>query len=190
MDSGILSDAAVERRIASRLKALRGERGWSLEALAKRSGISRATLSRLENAEVSPTTAVLGKLCAVFGLTLSRLMLQVEEGFPALLRPAEQPLWHDPSAGFTRRSLSPPAQPLAGEVLECSLDAGASISYEAPPRPGLEHHLALREGRLRLTLDGETYDLSAGDCLRYRLFASSRFETPPDSGARYLLFLV
>src|SRR5262245_13373605 len=45
----------IERRIAHRLARLRAERGWSLEALAERTGISRATLSRVERSELSPT---------------------------------------------------------------------------------------------------------------------------------------
>ena len=58
---------SIDKQIAQRLKSLRAERDWSLDELAKRSGVSRATLSRLENAEVSPTASVLGKLCAALG---------------------------------------------------------------------------------------------------------------------------
>ena len=54
---------AGNARLAQRLRELRHERGWSLDELAARSGVSRATLSRLENNEVSPTAAVLGRLC-------------------------------------------------------------------------------------------------------------------------------
>ena len=72
-------DTDLDRRIAQRLKALRQERGWSLDELAGLAGVSRATLSRLENADVSPTAAVLGKLCAAHGLTMSRLMMMVED---------------------------------------------------------------------------------------------------------------
>ena len=68
---------SMDRLIAQRLKALRGERAWSLDELGARSGVSRATLSRLENGETSPTTAVLGRLCSAYGMTLSRLMLMV-----------------------------------------------------------------------------------------------------------------
>jgi transcriptional regulator with XRE-family HTH domain len=50
MGSTVLDPAATDRRLAERLRALRGERGWSLDELARRSGVSRATLSRLENA--------------------------------------------------------------------------------------------------------------------------------------------
>src|SRR5215510_12936660 len=106
----------IDRRIAQRLKSLRGEHGWSLDELARRSSISRATLSRLENAEVSPTASVLGKLCAAFGLTLSRLMHMVEGEFAPVVRRSMQPAWSDASVGFVRRSVSPPAQTLAGEV--------------------------------------------------------------------------
>ena len=51
-------DVDLDRRIAQRLKALRLARGWSLDELAGMAGVSRATLSRLENAEVSPTASV------------------------------------------------------------------------------------------------------------------------------------
>ena len=49
-------DPDLDQRLAGRLKALRLARGWSLDELAGRAGVSRATLSRLENAEVSPVS--------------------------------------------------------------------------------------------------------------------------------------
>ena len=184
------AETSLDQRIAERIRALRSERGWPLDELARRSGVSRATLSRLENAEVSPTASVLGKLCAAYGLTMSRLMLMVEDGFPPLLRRDAQPLWTDPETGFRRRSVSPPAQSLAGEALDCELDAGVRITYDEPPRPGLEHHLLLLAGRLAVTVDGRSHDLHPGDCLRYQLRGPSAFATPEDSGARYVLFMV
>jgi transcriptional regulator with XRE-family HTH domain len=185
-----LADAAIDRRIAQRLKGLRGERGWALDELAKRSGVSRATLSRLENAEVSPTASVLNKLCAAYGLTMSRLMHMVEDCFAPLVKKGAQPVWTDAEGGFRRRSVSPPARALAGEAIEGGLGPGVRIAYEHAPRPGLEHHLILLEGALQITVGGETYDLKPGDCLRYQLFGASAFETPKKLGARYILFMV
>ena len=190
METMRTDDGTVGQRIAGRLKALRLERGWSLDELARRSNVSRATLSRLENAEVSPTASVLGKLCAVFGLTMSRLMHMVEGDFAPLLRRGAQPVWADASVGFRRRSVSPPAQNLAGEALECELDPATRIAYEGSPRPGLEHHLILIDGQLQVTVGGRTHDLRPGDCLRYQLFGPSAFATPKKCGARYLLFIV
>ncbi|MEJ8574597.1 XRE family transcriptional regulator [Microbaculum marinum] len=180
----------IDRRIARRLKELRAQSGWSLDELAGRSSVSRATLSRLENAEVSPTASVLGRLCAAYGLPMSRLMMMVEDEFPPLVRRDEQPVWSDRSVGFRRRSVSPPARPLAGEALECDLAPGAEIVYETAPRPGLEHHLLLLDGRLDVTVGGVTHELRPGDCLRYQLSGPSTFATPTGAGARYVLFMV
>ena len=180
----------IDTRIAARLKALRTERGWTLDALAERAGVSRATLSRLENAEVSATASVLGQLCAAYGFTLSRLMQSSEEDFAPVVVHGAQPVWTDPQSDFRRRVVSPPARGLTGEVLECEIGAGQRIAYDAPPRHGLEHHLLLQDGRLTVTVSGQGHALMPGDCLRYVLTGPSAFETPADTGARYLLFMV
>jgi transcriptional regulator with XRE-family HTH domain len=185
-----MEETNIDRRLAQRLKTLRADRGWSLDQLAGRSDVSRATLSRLENADVSPTASVLGKLAAAHGLTISRLMHLVEDDFAPLIRRDAQPVWRDPGIGFERRSVSPPAQSLAAEVLECALEPRTRITYDEPPRRGLEHHLLLTEGRLDITIDGRSHALRPGDCLRYQLFGASTFATPADTGAKYILVVV
>jgi transcriptional regulator with XRE-family HTH domain len=177
-------------RLAGRLRRLRQERGLSLDQLAERSGVSRASLSRLENAEVSPTAEVLGKLCAAHGLTASRLMAMAEEAFAPLVAPQAQPVWTDPATGYERRSVSPPAAGLSGEVLRCRLPPGARIAYPQSPVDGLEHHLVMVEGRLDIEVEGTAHRLSPGDCLRYRLHGATVFRADPAAGATYFLFLV
>jgi transcriptional regulator with XRE-family HTH domain len=190
MESGPQVSPSLDTQIAARLRALRAERNWSLEELAKRSGVSRATLSRLENAEVSPTASVLGRLCAAYGMAMSRLMRMVEEDFEPVIRREAQWIWRDQAVAFERRSVSPPNAALAGEVIECSLGPGTHISYPQPSKPGLEHHLVMLEGRLRLTVGAAVHDVEAGDCLRYMLHGATEFATPDDVGARYILFMV
>ena len=180
----------LDTRIAQRLKALRGEHGWSLDELAALSGVSRATLSRLENAEVSGTAATLGRLCNTYGIAMSRLMYLAEEDYAPLLPRAAQALWTDPENGYRRRAVSPPAGALAGEVIEAELAPGTRIAYPGASRPGHEHHLVMLDGSLAVTVDGRPHALGPGDCLRYRLFGPSTFETPADAGARYLLFML
>ena len=63
------------------------------------------------------------------------------------------------------------------------------ITYETPPKPGLEHHLVMIEGALSLTVSGQRHELKPGDCLRYRLHSASLFETGAE-GARYFLFML
>jgi transcriptional regulator with XRE-family HTH domain len=179
--------SSADIRLAARLAALRQEHGWSLDALADRSGISRATLSRIERGETSPTAALLGRLCTAYNRTLSRLLAEIETDAPRLVRQADQLLWVDPETGFRRRSISPPAQGCNGELIEGELPMGATISYDGPPIPGIEQHVWMLGGRLDLTVDSVIYALAAGDCLRYRLFGPSRFHCPGPAPARYVI---
>ena len=67
----------LSARLAQRLR-LERDRGWSLADLAERSGVSKATISKIERAEVSPTAVVLVRLASAFDLTLAGLMLRAE----------------------------------------------------------------------------------------------------------------
>lgn len=75
-------------------------------------------------------------------------------------------------------------------MLECELEAGTRITYDRPPGSGLEHHLLLIEGQLHVSVDGHTYELRPGDCLRYQLFGPSAFATSEQHSAKYLLVIL
>jgi transcriptional regulator with XRE-family HTH domain len=183
-------DEPSDQRLAERLKLLRQQRNLSLDALALQSGISRATLSRMENAEVSPTAQVLGKLCAAYGLTTSRLLYMVESDAPTQLTPKQQPVWHDRKNGFCRRSISPPAPGFAAELLHCELKANTTITYDKLPHEAIEHYFYMLEGALTFSVNGQAFDLQAGDSLRVKLFGETKFVTPKSMGAKYILVVV
>ena len=180
----------LDARIAARLKALRAARGWTLADLADRSGVSRATLSRIETAQTSATAQTLGRICDAAGITLSRLMQEAEAAPRALVPAAAQALWTDPETGFRRRLVSPPGPGFQGEVIAGEIPPGTRIAYPGPARGGMEHHLVMREGALTVTVAGAAHALGPGDCLRYALHGPNLFETPPETGASYLLFLI
>ncbi|MFD3915162.1 helix-turn-helix domain-containing protein [Streptomyces sp. NPDC058603] len=180
----------VDALLAARLAELRGERGWSLEELAGRSGVSRSTLSRAERGEISPTASLLGRLCAVYGRTMSQLLSEVEAEPAQLVRAADQTEWRDTASGFVRRSVSPPQPGLRAEVVEGTLSAGADIAYERPPVPGLEQHIWVLEGSVEFTMGRERHTLDAGDCLRTRLWGPTRFHCPGPAPVRYAVVVV
>ncbi|MBO1329746.1 helix-turn-helix domain-containing protein [Streptomyces sp. VRA16 Mangrove soil] len=187
------TDAAtdpVDARLGARLSELRAEHGWSLGELADRSGVSRSTLSRAERAEISPTAALLNRLCAVYGRTMSQLLSEVESAPAQVVRAADQPVWHDDASGFLRRSVSPPLAGLRGEVIEGNLEPYADIAYDRPPVPGLEQHVWVLDGLLDLTVQSVTHRLAAGDCLRFRLWGPTHFHCPGPEPVRYALLVV
>jgi quercetin dioxygenase-like cupin family protein len=118
---------------------------------------------------------------------MSRLIAETEAEPPQHVRPADQPLWVDPETGFRRRGVSPPAAGFDAELIESTLPAGAVIAYAAPGVPGLEQHIWMLSGHLRLTVEGVVHHLQPGDCLRFRLFGAARFESPGPADAHYAL---
>ena len=61
-------------RLGERVRALRRERGWTLELLAERSGVSRAMISKLERGEKNPTLVVAARVAEGLGVSLLQLV--------------------------------------------------------------------------------------------------------------------
>jgi len=57
-----------------RLRALRDKRGWSQEELAKRAGISRGYLARLETGRHDPTLTMIEKLAKALNVPVTELL--------------------------------------------------------------------------------------------------------------------
>jgi len=180
----------TDQEIGRRIGELRRARDWPLDELAEKSGVSRATLSRIERGHTSPTAVVLGQVARAFELSMADLF---GFGAPLLdkkLALEDQPVWQDPETGFRRRSVSPSASGFRGSVIEGELPAGQTISYSVPPLPDLEHHLVLLGGALEMTLGDERHELQPGDCLRFRLNAANAYHAPGPDPARYLLTVI
>ena len=177
----------IDAALAARLSALRSERGLSLDQAAEMSGISRATLSRTERGETSPTAHVLGRLSAAYGITLSALLGGLDEARPTVMSRDEIGFWTDPETGFRRWSISPPARGYDIELIWAELPAGVRIEYPAPAYSGMEQHIVLFEGTLRYESDGEIFEMRKNDSLRIKLYGHSALESCGRGAAKYLL---
>src|SRR3954463_15698183 len=134
--------------LAEAVRAARVDRGLSANALAERSGVSRAMIAKVERAEAQPTAALLGRLSAALGLTLSELVARAENADRRLMRGAEQPTWTDPETGYRRRALSPVSGgPL--ELVEVELPPGAEVPYPADSYAFIHQQIWMLAGRLR-----------------------------------------
>lgn len=51
----------------------RTNKGWGLEQLAEKSGVSKSTLQRIENGETSPTMDVMEKIAKALNVKISDL---------------------------------------------------------------------------------------------------------------------
>lgn len=59
--------------MTNRLRALRGERGWSQAELAERLTVSRQTVNAIETGKYDPSLPLAFKLSEVFGLPIEEL---------------------------------------------------------------------------------------------------------------------
>src|ERR671937_392104 len=148
----------LSTRLAHRLRLERDSRGWSLADLAERSGGSKATISKIERAEVSPTAVVLVRLASAFDLTLAGLMLRAEGRGDRLSRAAEQPIWRDPETGYLRRQVfNRPDHPI--EIVRVKLPPQQRVPWPASSYARIRQVLWVLTGSLVLTDGGERYEL-------------------------------
>lgn len=180
--------ATLSASLAATLHAARLARELSSNALAERSGVSRAMIGKIERGEAQPTAALLGRLSAALGMTLSELVARAEGGDRRLVRAADQPTWTDPGTGYRRRAVSPATGgPL--ELVEVDLPAGAVVSYPADAYAFIHQQIWMLEGRLRFREGVTEHELHAGDCLQLGPPAPCSFINPTRDTCRYLVAL-
>jgi transcriptional regulator with XRE-family HTH domain len=182
----------LTQRIARRVHELRNAQGYSLDALAERSGVSRSNISLIERAQSSPTAAVLDKLAAALGVALASLFEESKE--PAaepspMARVAEQPVWTDPASGYVRRNVSPPARsPI--QLVDVIFPAGQRVAYDSPPREvDIHQQVWMIDGLMEVSVGDTQWRLETGDCLAMRLDQPIVYRNPTRRPARYLVAL-
>ncbi|QPC92320.1 helix-turn-helix domain-containing protein [Mesorhizobium sp. INR15] len=178
----------ISSTIGKRIHAERLMRDWSLAELAQRSEVSKAMLSTIERGKTSPTAALLVRIAAAFGMTLSALIARAELQGGGLLREGDQPIWRDPATGYVRRHLSPVSDmPL--ELIKVQLPAGARVSFPAASYAFIRQQVWLISGRLEF-IEGDTvHTLEVGDCLALGAPSDCTFHAL-EPGAEYLVALV
>ncbi|MBS7545758.1 helix-turn-helix domain-containing protein [Ancylobacter oerskovii] len=177
----------TEIRLARRLKLEREARGWSLADLAGRAGVGKATISKIERGEISPTAVTLVRLAHAFDLTLAGLLLRAEGG-DRLVRAADQPLWRDPATGYVRRQIfARPDHPV--ELVEVELPPGARVTLPASSYAPIRQVLQLRQGALTLIEGGARHELKPGDALGFGPPADVTFANESAAPCRYIVAL-
>jgi transcriptional regulator with XRE-family HTH domain len=178
----------LETRLAERLKLEREARRWSIGELAERSGVSKAMISKMERSEVSPTAALLGRISAAYGLTLSTLLSRAEHRSQMLSLAASQEEWVDPATGFRRVAVSPPHAPII-EIVRGKLPAGAKIDYPAGSYTFIEQQILVLSGVLSFADGAKCYELRPGDCLALGSPTDRAFENRGKKACEYLVVI-
>ena len=149
----------VDQRIRPRIRACRQNKGWSLESLASKAGLSVSTLSRIETGSRRIALDQIVPLAKALGLTLDELVQSDDEQI--IIRPEPQG-----REGMTTWALSEAGAINGVSVSKIRFDASVSAHTELAVHPGKEWFTVL-SGEIELTLGERTYHVAAGQAAQF-----------------------
>ena len=149
---------------SQRLKELRATRGWTLEELSERSGLSKPFLSRLEAGDRQPSIAAVLTLAKVFGVSIGSLFDAPTPQEPCVVvRAEESPVRR--GDGLTYRPLSSVGRFANLQPIRITVSHNRK-GDERYQHEG-EEWLYVLSGRLRVQVADETFDLERGDSAHF-----------------------
>ena len=155
----------VALALAQNVRAARAHRGWSLEALASRSGVSKGALVALEAGRGNPGLATLVRLGDALGLPLTRLVEVESDPAVRVTAPGEgSVLWQGERGGWASL-LAGTDQPGAVELWRWHLPPGEGRESEAHA-PGTRELVLVLAGELVVTSAATTVRVPAGGAAR------------------------
>ena len=151
--------------VGANLRRLRGERGLSLEGLAKLSGVSRAMLGQIELGQSAPTINVLWKIARALDLPFSALITaQKVTGGTRVLQAQKTKRLTSHDGTFSSRALFPFDEPRRVEFYELELKKGGIENADAHA-PGTRENLVVTKGEVEIVIDGVPHRMGPGDAL-------------------------
>lgn len=180
-----LSDQDVD--VGKRLRSLRTEQGLSLRALAELSGLNTNTLSLIENGKSSPSVSTLQQLAQALRVPMTAFFeIEVTQNNIIFQKTGQRPL-----AAFSHGTLADLGAGqtlLGGQLLLVSLQPGADSGPTPIVHTGHEFVYCL-EGRLRYTVESQSYVLEPGDSLLFEAHLPHRWSNVGEGSSRSLLIL-
>jgi transcriptional regulator with XRE-family HTH domain len=174
--------------VGRNLKRFRAERGLSLEALARASGVSRAMLGQIELGQSTPTINVVWKIARALDVPFSALISTEATAAAWVLPRAKARILTSKDGAFTSRALFPMDRPRTVEFYELRLGPGGREDAEPHP-PGTTENLVVSEGRLALSIDGDRRLLEPGDAIFFEADVPHAYENV-DPSSETVMFLV
>lgn len=183
----------IERTVSAlgaKVAAARAERGWSLAELAARAGVSPGAVHKIEKSGMTPTIASLMKIAAALGKSVGHFVDEDGSARAAVvIRGAARSRVYTSKAGLALESVTGRYGPFRLAGAQAAVEPFASSGPESMRHPG-EELIVLLEGELRVTVDGEAFDLEPADSLHFRTDRPHTWCNPSDRPARALWFVV
>jgi len=183
-----LSNGLALKDLGGRIRDERMRRRFSLEDLARISGVSRSMMSDVERGFKVPSVLVLDRIATGLGTSIARLVGEERSDRIVLLRHGRQEVAQDPS-GWERRILSPVLAGVEFEFMRTTIGPGVDAGAFSPHSPGSREYVAMEKGTLLLTIDGQEFLLHPGDSIYYAGDCVHGFRNPGKRDCIYYLVM-
>lgn len=159
--------------VARNLRRYREERGLSLGALSRRSGLAKQTIVAIESGHSNPTVDTIERLADALDVTIRALLSEL--GTEMLVHPAIDTRWQEQVSGVEVRQLDQAFG--SGYVVNAvlRLTSGRTFHCAARGRAALRHCYVL-EGIVRLGPVADVVVADAGDFVRFPADTDHLFE--------------
>jgi transcriptional regulator with XRE-family HTH domain len=182
----------IERTVSelgAKVARARAERGWSLAQLAHRSGLSPATVHKIEKSGMTPTIASLMKVAAALGKSVSYFVDEPSTPHVNVIRGDERARVYTSKQGLELRNLSGRYGGFAMAGADATVEPRADSGPTPMNHPGEELVIVL-EGRMEFDVDGATHEIGEGDSIHFRSVRPHSWRNPTDEPARAIWLVV
>jgi transcriptional regulator with XRE-family HTH domain len=154
--------ASITQAIGGRVRQGRGSRGWTLDRLAERSGVSRRMLVSIEQGSANPSIATLLRISDALGIGLPALVNMDRSSRLRVTRAGAAPVLWRGTLGGQAVLVAGTEPPDVTELWDWTLGPGESHSSEAHT-PGTRELLLVLDGELELRVGEHAEVLAKGD---------------------------
>lgn len=159
---------ALLTTISTNLKRLRTRQGYSLERLAKRSGVSRAMLSQIETGKSVPTISLLLKVADALGVPIANLLVAPLSRATVVLPKARARIVSASNGRFICRALFSVESVRRAEFYEVSI-AGQHRENFSPHTAGTKANILVVDGRIELAVGNDPpVMVPQGDAIQFQ----------------------
>lgn len=186
MISGVPDAEATAAAVARNTRRLRTAKGWSLDQLATRSGVSKGMLVHLEQARTNPSLGTLCKVAETLGVSLAGLVELHESPTVQVVAPGETVRLWTGIEGSAGDLLAGSDERDHVELWHWAIASGDGLGSEAHME-GTRELLHVLDGTLTLEVDGVPHAVRAGGAA---LFHADRPHSYRNEHKRRLRFVM
>jgi len=178
---------SISQAIGGRVRQGRGSRGWTLDQLAERSGVSRRMLVSIEQGSANPSIATLLRISDALGIGLPALVNMDRSSRMRVTRAGAAPVLWRGKLGGRAVLVAGTEPPDVTELWDWTLGPGERHSSEAHAA-GTRELLFVLAGQLELTVGQHTEVLATGDSASFAGdLAHEYLNASSAQGARFAL---